>query len=254
MSVLLSADQSWHLIGGCLPRPLTPTTAPCCRTDSPFIFATPPCVSIPQHLCFSFSFINCPGSLTGERELNNFWLKQMTGRQRKKGLIGKRLMAGVHQSRQESSFLKRGRPGEMTASRRQGETFFRLEWYREMKSTTRDGAEGIWNWQMRHKERKREKQRWRYKDKTEQYLSIRTWCMCVIGPSREQNTPSACKGGGLSPPSLWLQPHLPCILKRQNAEPWTQLLALHQSSSLTLRPHSLQPKGSTPPPPSCDMP
>lgn len=63
-------------------------------------------------------------------------------------------------------------------------------------------------------------------------------CLCnrgrVIGCGREQNTVSVCWGVGLCPPSLWLQPHLPCILKRQNAEPWTQLLALHQSSRLTL--------------------
>ncbi len=58
--------------------------------------------------------------------------------------------------------------------------------------------------------------------------------VCVIGCGQERNTLSVCRGVGLCPPSLWLQPHLPCILKRQNAEPWTQLLALHQSCRLTL--------------------
>lgn len=82
-------------------------------------------------------------------------------------------------------------------------------------------------------------QKGKEKKKGQKIIVLGCECVCVtggrvIGCGRERNTLSVCRGVGLCPPSLWLQPHLPCILKRQNAEPWTQLLALHQSSRLTL--------------------
>lgn len=97
-----------------------------------------------------------------------------------------------------------------------------------------EGTEAMLKRQMGHIERERGRK------KREKMIVLGCVCVCfcnrgrIIGCGQERNSLSVCRGVGLCPPSLWLQPHLPCILKRQNAESWTQLLTLHQSSRLTL--------------------